>query len=90
MLPVIFVFGRRKIAGISVERFHEAVQRAFGHRRDVGLLYVFLLDAGKDFAKNAELAIGAVVGRCMNAESADKSESDQDEAEAKDYRLRDF
>ena len=50
------------------------MQRAVGYFRNVGLFDVLTLDAGKHFAIDAELPVGAVAGGgCVNTDPAHDS-----------------
>ena len=49
---VLFELGGRQIAGVRVQRLEQAVQRAVGHQRDVGLFHVLAAHPRKDFAIN--------------------------------------
>ena len=49
---VLFELGGGQVAGVGVERLQQAVQRAIGHQRDVGLFHILAAHPRKHFAVN--------------------------------------
>ena len=75
MLFVYFVLGGSQIAGVGVERFKQAVQRAGGDVVDVGVGDVVGLDLLENFGVDPHLAVSAIgLAAGMNAKPAKLAE----------------
>ncbi len=55
------VLGSRQIAGIGIERVHQAMQRAVGHVGNVGIGDVVVLNLAQNLGVDADLAVGGIL-----------------------------
>src|SRR5581483_2127800 len=61
VLLEFLVLGWREIAGISVQRLQQTVQRTINYEKNVKLFHVFAAHAQQDLAVHLELTVPAII-----------------------------